>query len=159
MTAYNDRRPPTTRFRQIRPHLNGRILDYGAAEGWLARQAVDLGCQAVAIEPDRLPTDLPDAIQPVRQRIEGTELRNLGRFDVTLALSILHHLTDWRTTLDVLTDITDGPLFVEVAHPDEQGVAGTQETRQNIWDHFDGLKPLCRTRGWDSSKMRPLYRL
>jgi hypothetical protein len=156
---YNDRRPPQTRARHILPHLTGRVLDYGAAEGWWSIQAAELGCQPVAVEPDRLPTDLPDSIQPVRRRLEGDQLRHLGRFDVTLALSILHHLNDWRGTLDVLTDITDGPVFIEIAHPDEQGVAGTGETRQAIWDHLHGVKPLCRTRGWDNTKMRPLYRL
>jgi hypothetical protein len=157
--TYNDRRPPTTRFRHIRPHLSGRVLDFGAAEGWWSIHAAELGCQVVAVEPDRLPADLPATVQPVRRRLEGDQLREYGRFDVTLALSILHHLDGWHGTLDVLTDITDGPTFVEVAHPDEQGVAGTPETRQAIWDHLAGLPVLCRTRGWDTSRMRPLYRI
>jgi hypothetical protein len=157
--TYNDRRPPATRFRHIRPHLTGRVLDFGAAEGWWSIQAAGLGCQVVAVEPDRLPTDLPADVQPVRRRLEGDQLREFGRFDVTLALSILHHLDDWRGTLDVLTDITWGPTFVELAHPDEQGVAGTREARQEAWDLLAGLTPLCRTRGWDTSRMRPLYRI
>lgn len=157
--TYVDRRPPGTRHRHLAPHLTGRVLDYGAAEGWWAHQAATAGCQVVAVDPDRLPPTLHDSITPIRQRLEGNQLRQLGRFDVTLALSILHHLNDWRTTLDVLQDITDSHLFIEVAHPDEQGVAGTPETRQAIWDHLEGADLLCRTRGWDSTKMRPIYRL
>ena len=160
-TCYTDRRDPSQRWAHIAPSLRpgDRVLDYGAAEGHYAAAAAALGCQVVAIDDVRLPTRLPDRVIPVRRRVAPDELVQFGMFDVVLALSVLHHLERWREGWEAVLAVTRRHLFVEVPHPDEVGVAGS-DNRQ-LYDHVAGAGGtwLCSTPGWDRSRLRCLWRI
>jgi hypothetical protein len=159
--AYACRRPAIRRWPHIRPslHAGDRLLDFGAAEGAFSVLAVEAGCEVVAVDNGRLPSRLPAGVTAVRRRVGADDLAALGQFDVVLALSVLHHLHDWAAAFDVLVGLTVRHLFVEVPHPDEEGVAGADNRR--LYDHVAaaGGVRLCDTAGWDPRCPRTLWRI
>ena len=153
-----------TRYRAIADSLGGcrglRVLDFGAWGNYFgARFFHDSGHHTVAVDdsPDLTPAP---GVQVVAARLQPWEIHDLGRFDVTLCLSVLHHHEGWREYLDELAAITDEVLFVEVAQPGE-ALPGVEVPRTPIHDRLleMGGTVVCRTPGWDAQFLRPTYRI
>jgi len=112
------------RWSAIRPHLPAEpftVLDLGANAGWFsARLAAEFDCQVTAIDDHRdLPAIASDRVTVINRRVSARHLREMPRHDVVLALSVLHHLADWRAVLDDLRACRRG-AFVEVPAPGEK---------------------------------------
>jgi SAM-dependent methyltransferase len=88
-----------------------RVLDIGCAEGFFARQAALAGATDVVGVESRLGTlmcarciALRDKL-PIRYRLGVfPRLGQIGKFDVILCLSVLHHTTSTKDIWKVLTD-------------------------------------------------------
>ena len=153
-----------TRYRAIADSLGGcrglRVLDFGAWGNYFgARLSHDFGHHTVAVDDSPELSPAP-GVEVVAARLQPEEVHGLGRFDITLCLSVLHHHQRWREYLDELTAVTDGVLFVEVAHPGE-ALPGVHTQRQPIHDRLleMGGEVICQTPGWDTQFLRPTYRV
>lgn len=88
------------------------IIDVGAHDGAIARRlASDFAVTAVDDHPRK---------GTVHMTVTADNVADLGRADVVLALSVLHHMADWPQVLDGLRRVARKVLIVEVPHPDEQ---------------------------------------
>ena len=141
-----------------------RVLDFGAQSGYFSQRLhEEFGGHIVAIESNRKALAHLAGHKGIRTRIAHytpDQLRNLGHFDVVLALSVLHHQPNWREYLDALTEIGT-VVFVEVSHPDEQlprAVAqGDAEAIFEAVAEAAHSSPIAETAGYDESQLRPLY--
>lgn len=140
-----------------------RVLDFGAQSGYFSQRiAEDFGGHVVAIESNRKALAHLAGHKNIRTRIAHytpDQLRNLGHFDVVLALSVLHHQPNWREYLDALTEIGT-VVFVEVSHPDEQlPRAVAQGEAARITEAISDLTQtvLTETPGYDEAHLRPLF--
>lgn len=151
------------RFDAITTYLGDRtphhVLDFGALNHVMAARFVDrYSCHVVAIDDS---TELQPTlgVDVDRRRYGPTDLRRLGHFDVTLALSVLHHQKQPKNYLRALVDISE-VLFVEIPHPDEilPGVATHKHTPaiQTEIEKLGGTI-ICETPGWDSRFLRNTY--
>jgi len=136
-----------TRWAAIAPHVpeRSRLLDLGAAQGYFAARAVDeKSCTVVAVDPDL--NDFSDVqnVQTVRRIVSPEDVEAFGKFDVALALNILHHVGRWRDMLDVLV-ANATTVIVETPHPDETLKDRRKNERlQDIYDATRGTV-LCET--------------
>jgi hypothetical protein len=100
-----------------------------------------------------------DVITVIAKRVTPAGIRKMGAFDVTLALSVLHHLPRWRSYLDVLRQ--SAPiLFIETAHPTETlpKAKAHGHTAEMIAEMLDiGAEPICETPGYDAAFMRTTW--
>lgn len=98
------------------------VLDFGAGGGYFtARLVEDFDAIVTAVESDpKAQPNLADsgAATIIAEHATPDRLKKLGRFDMVLALSVLHHCPQWRATLNTLRDAAD-ILFVETADPRE----------------------------------------
>lgn len=140
------------------------ILDFGALT---CRQATILadkyGATVTAVDDDPQLLDtftVPSkgTVNIVTRRIGPTEIKQ-GSYDVAICLSVLHHLKQWRSYLNALTE-SAGVLFIEVPHPDETlpGVEGHKNSAAII-EELDkrGATLLCQAPGWDMRYLRNTY--
>lgn len=115
-----------SRWDAIESYLTGlpwgpRVLDLGAYAGYFSLRMADrFGAQVVAVDDWR---DLRKVdhqnITTIHRRLTPSEVEALGEFDLVLALSVLHHIPEWRDMLDVLDRVTTGIMFVETPDPSE----------------------------------------
>jgi 2-polyprenyl-3-methyl-5-hydroxy-6-metoxy-1,4-benzoquinol methylase len=129
-------------------------LDLGAAQGYFSvRSAVELGCSVVAVDPDLADMSDVQNVHCVRQIVTPDYVAKFGKFDVALALSILHHIGEWRKMLDVL--IANATIvIVETPHPQEILKDPRKNARlQEIYDRTRGTV-LCETLSIYGTHMR-----
>lgn len=113
------------RYEAIRDQLKGTpepftVLDLGANLGYFSQRLTeDFDCYVTAVdsEPGLLEAQ-SDRIEVIPQRFGLKELRSLERYDVVLALSVLHHFADWQQVLAELRHCRR-VCFLEVPHPSE----------------------------------------
>lgn len=75
------------------------VLDLGANGGYFTARIVDdfPAARVTAVDPrPEVRQVAGDRVSVVQQRVDAAVLRALPRHDVVLALSVLHHLPDWR---------------------------------------------------------------
>lgn len=140
-----------------------RVLDLGAYTGYFAVRTVTSfpGSTVVAVDNYRgLPAAVAafPGIRVVARRVDPVEVRHNGPFDVTFALSVLHHIPDWVEMLDTLIDTTTGVLFIEPPNPDEvlpRAVAHTPELTAAV--EALGGEPVAVTAGHRSDIPRTLW--
>ena len=151
------------RFEAMRDYLAdrpvGHVLDFGALNNRMATQFVQrYQCHVVAVDDSDELTPAK-GVDVDRRRLGPSDIRKLGHYDVTLALSVLHHQKQPKHCLRALMDISD-VLFIEVPHPDEilPGV-DTHKHTPTLLAELDRMaaQPLCRTPGWDPTYLRTLY--
>lgn len=135
-----------------------RILDFGALSTATAHKLVDRFPADVLVVDDTISTPSSDRIHVIGERMTPAGIKKLGRFDVTLALSVLHHLTRWRQYLAALQH--SAPLlFVETAHPSEDlPKAKAHKRTPEMIAHLETIgKPIGLTEGYDSRFRRTLW--
>lgn len=94
------------------------VFDFGAHNGHFAvRLAQDLGCAVTAVD-DR--HHAPGHVTWVQRRVPVEGIRYLGRYDVVLALSVIHHFAAYEAAFAELRALARRVLIVEVPHPDER---------------------------------------
>ena len=155
-TVGTGRRDVETRWAAISPHIakGSRVLDLGAAQGYFSvRSAVELGCSVVAVDPDLADMSDVQNVHCVRRIVSPHDVNELGKFDLALALSILHHIDKWQKMLDVLV-ANATTVIVETPHPKET----LKDTRKNarlqeIYDRTRGTV-LCETLSIYGTHMR-----
>lgn len=131
-------------------------LDVGCAEGWMTEQLAKYG-EAVGIDDSGRPND-PSDWRLIRATADVSLLASLGRFDVTLALSILHHMKDGVAAFDLLRGMS-GRLFVEIPHPNERGVANACDLTPVVKVlESDGV-PIVESPGYDRRYRRTVWLL
>lgn len=138
-------------------------LDFGAGGGYFtARLTEDFRAGVTAVEKDpraRQPLSRAHAVKVVNEHLDADQLKELGQFDVVLALNVLHHLPDWREHLDVLAS-SASVLFIEVANPGEvlPNAAAHADSRDIEAEVKDlGAQPLHESPGYHSKFQRTLY--
>lgn len=115
------------------------VVDVGAAEGYFAvRIAEEFGSTVLAIDNNKA---LLDQLSPWRpflsvwsQRVSPEELATLPRFDVALALSVLHHFSRWRDALREIRALARVCL-IELPHPSENWMRHAPARKQLLELH------------------------
>lgn len=141
------------RYAAILPYVpeGARVLDFGAFTGYFSHRLADeRNATCVAVAPEALPYRGVTAIPEV---LSVNDLRRLGRFDVTLGLSVLHHCEPWRDYFDALCDSAD-TVIVEVPHPDERFSHCPADKVADIAGGVAG-SVLCLTAGYQTALLRP----
>jgi len=156
-------RDTENRYLAIANYLAGQteftVLDFGAHIGYFSRRlAAEFGaaCTAVDDHPRLEPTD---GVQVINERLTAGGIRKLGKFDVVLCLSVLHHVPQWRAVFKALRD-AGRIVFVETAHPDEHlPKARMHHSSADIHKTVEetGARILTWTRGYDKRFKRPLW--
>lgn len=163
MHPYHQRRRSDTRLAAITEYLDAdpgfTLLEFGALDGYFSTQlAAQRGAQATAVDDSRHLTDAP-GVTAIHGRLTATEIRKLGTFDVTLCLSVLHHLTTWKSTLNAILD--SAPIvFIETAHPNEtlpKAVAHKHSAAIAAAVEKAGGVDIAHTPGYDTAFERPLF--
>lgn len=113
------------RYDVVRGVLDGvpepfTMLDIGAHSGYFSvRAAEDYMCRVIAVDDHReLGKAASLQVAVTSRRVDADWLAARPRVDVVLALSVLHHMPDWRRVLDEITACRHAAV-VEVPHPDE----------------------------------------
>lgn len=142
------------------------VLDLGANSGYFSARIADdfPAADVTAVDPrPELQQAASDRVTVVRQRMDATALRALPRHDVVLALSVLHHLPDWRQALGWLRACRRW-LVAEVPHPGERWMRSAAARHELGPLHDAVAKPDSRKlgayerTGRDGSRhMRPMY--
>lgn len=134
-------------------HPMRSALDFGANAGYFSRQLARRGVQVTAV--DTLPA-LARAASPAitvhRRKMGPQQVAALPRTDLVLALSVLHHNTDWPALLMALRGRSAEWLIVETPHPEEplrQAAARDQlaeiDATLRTWGEPIGTAPGVRT--------------
>lgn len=97
------------------------VLDVGAWDGYFARRFHEAGATCTMVDERPLP-DISGyiRIRYWRQRLDWASVTKLRHHNLTLALSVFHHMPDWDAVYGALLERTD-VLVVETAVPEETG--------------------------------------
>ncbi|KZA21874.1 class I SAM-dependent methyltransferase [Acinetobacter baumannii] len=151
------------RFAAIAKHLYGQFgftaLDLGAHQGYFAHRLADeFGAEVIAADDSPVLESGP-GVSLIHKRLTPADILGLKHVDVALCLSVLHHVPQWRETLDALRSISD-VLFVETAIPDEilpTAVAHGDSAAIQANVESMGGKAIAWTPGYDANHLRPLW--
>lgn len=143
-------------------------LDLGAHSGYFSfRMAEEFNAEVVAVDDAQeladtfrhAPADSSRTgrVTGVFQRVDARTLKTMRDFDVVLCLSVLHHVTWWRSMLDILLPKAK-ILFVETAVAGEElpgAIAHSPEIPRAV--EIRGGRKIYESPGFDGRFMRPLY--
>lgn len=141
------------RYAAIAPYVadGARVLDFGAFTGYFSHRLADeRNAKCLAVAPEALPYL---GVTAIRERMTVEGIRGLGRFDVALGLSVLHHCDPWIDYFDALCDAAD-TVIIEVPHRDERFDHCAAEKVADIADTVAG-SVLCLTAGYQTALLRP----
>lgn len=147
--------------RELQGHTGFSVLDVGAYSGYFSyRLADDFGARCLAIDKVRT-LEEREGVAVRRGLIYADELEAIeyGIWDVTLLLSVLHHMPDWRRAFAAVVGFSV-VTFVEIPDPREvlpnaimhPESAVMHEAAQAIGGIVVGWSP-----GYDSRYSRPTY--
>lgn len=159
------------RYAMIREVLQGApapfsFLDIGANVGYFsARLLEDFDCHGVAIDSTPELLELHSTrLFVLGSRVNWVELQEMPRYDVVLALSVLHHFPKWRRVLNTIRASRFGAI-VEIPHPNEKWMR-VAAARQDVVEMYDTVSELPGARLLGTSERkgrdghtygRPLY--
>lgn len=141
------------------------LLDVGAAEGYFAARIVNEFPSSVTAVESRPIRGLPrhDNLKWINAHAGPKDIAALGAFDAALALSLLHHMNDWREMFTALRRAARHSLIVETPHPEEQLKIAVARR------HLGEIDVMIRDAGgirigdapgvWDKTLMRGIYRV
>lgn len=165
-TVGASRRDAEGRYNAIAGYLEGldrfRALDLGAHSGYFSmRLAEEFSAQVTAVDDaaelrEAASRGIP-GLTCVHERVSPESLRALGPFDVTLCLSVLHHVTWWRSMVKMLHGQSE-ILFVEIPDPREDlpGAVAHSSEIGTVVNMLGGQK-IFECPGYDARYVRPLY--
>lgn len=140
-----------------------KILDVGAHSGYFAvRLAEETGAEATAVDGN---PDLKDAlaaqgsprVRGVHEYADASLLKSLGRFDVGLCLSVLHHVDWWSEMLEIMSAQCRF-LFVECAVPAESPGGNHERLAATISAvQKRGGVQIGESDSFDGTAKRPMY--
>ena len=136
---YDQGRHSHARLAMIMSHTYrpGSVLDLGANVGYFSHGMGREGYAVTAVEPPNgKEFDLRLIRREHRAWVHEPADLPVGTFDYTLALSVLHHMPQWKAVLDHLIVHTKRALFVEVPSPTEGHPKwhGSRESYAMLWD-------------------------
>lgn len=149
------------RYKAIAKHIPKtrglRVLDLGAYNGYFCRRLVDdFDARCVAVD-SAAELEPYCNVSVIRRHITPADIYSLGRFDVALCLSVLHHYPNWAEYLRALLD-TSTTAFVESANPAEN--LGFPKTQWAQGLHY-GLQNVGHIIHWSANihgtHLRPLW--
>lgn len=148
------------------PALSRAVIDFGAYKGRFVQEFYTSGLVTggAIIEGVEQPAPVPGCVvvrEQVSARKLGTIIRDWSLLQPTvLALSVLHHLPDWKKYVGVI-ERNAAFAFIETSHPDEvlpEAVA--QDEAANIWSWCEKRGTVVgESKGWDGRFMRPTWRI
>lgn len=106
--------------RELLGHRGFSVLDLGAHTGYFAhRLAEEFGARVAAVDKTRGLEARP-GVTVYREYWTADQLADVGEgvFDVTLLLSVLHHMVEWRRALAAVVGFSP-VAFVELPDPRE----------------------------------------
>ena len=158
-------RDGNTRYEAIRNYLlandigdNPTVLDLGAWNGYFSRRlAEDFDAHCTAVD-DTLELQPYPGVTVINRRLAADEITET--YDVVIAMSVLHHLDNWRQYLDAIL-AAGKVVFLEVAIPDESlPKAKAHNSSKAIMRAVKAKKLggtiIAETPGYDFSHLRPL---
>lgn len=136
------------------------VLDLGAYTGYFTKRFVEeFDAKVVAVDNNK---DLRESLEGfdvkvINERLAAEQIHDLGKFDVVLALSVLHHMPDWRDVLEVLVRNADC-LYVEIPDVTENLPKAISHTPELI-ETVEGLggRKIAETAGHRSEIRRGLW--
>jgi len=124
---YNDSRESEKRLQCILSDIRGysvsehpTALDLGANTGFFSLGLADAGFRVAAVEPPSDKSLYYSGVTEYRHWVQYREDLPDGPFDVSLVLSVLHHIPHWFGVLEGVLERTHHLVYVEVPHPDEK---------------------------------------
>lgn len=125
--GYNDSRESEKRLETIVSDVyqfnlpsNPTAMDLGANTGFFSYGLAATGFDVTAVEPPNDHVYDETRIWEHRQWVHNGEDLPDGPFDVSLVLSVLHHIPNWTNVLAGVLARTRSLVYVEVPHPDER---------------------------------------
>lgn len=140
------------RYAAILPFVpeGARVLDFGAFTGYFSHRLADeRSATCVAVSPQAL--DYP-GVTAIKQDLSADGIRALGKFDVVLALSVLHHVRPWRDYWTALLEAAP-TVIVEVPHRDETFNHCPDRQVKELAEEVTGTV-LCETAGYQTGLLR-----
>lgn len=166
-TVGSSRRDAAGRYAAIAAELQGMygfsVLDLGAYAGYFSlRLADEFGASVTAVDDSpelagTLTRSPHPRVQGVFTKVDAQALAALGTFDVVLCLSVLHHVTWWRSMIDMLIEQSE-ILFVETPDPAETlpaAIAHSPEIPRVL--EIKGGRKIHESPGFDAAFLRPTY--
>lgn len=153
------------RYRAIRKYLEDNpiepgfsVLDFGAWNGYFSRRLADdfdANCTAVDNVPELEPYP---GVAVINRRIQPDEIT--GTYDVVIAMSVLHHLENWRDYFAKFLEVAP-VVFLEVAAPSEvlpkaKAHNNSKAIMRSVKAKKLGGTVIAETPGYDSKHLRPL---
>lgn len=126
--GYTDSRKSEERFdcifwdivRQYPDFCVGTMMDLGANDGYFSKQFADRGFGVVAIEPSTDKDLNHRGVIHLSKWVQSSTDLPDETFDYSIALSVLHHIPDWKSVLNGLLMRTASLAYIEVPNPSEQ---------------------------------------
>ena len=131
------------------------MLELGALDGYFSKHLAETHkAQCTAVDDNPHLQESP-GVTVVQDRLSATAIRKLGPFDVALCLSVLHHLPQWKATLNALLDAAP-VVIVESAHPDEAlPKAGNHKASADILAAIENVGGPCSSSTAPNLKPKP----
>jgi len=155
-TVGSGRRDAEGRYAAIVKHVpeGSHVLDFGSERGYFAhRLAGEHGCTVMAVDPK---AEERHNVLVTHQKLGPDGIKRLGKFNVVLALSVLHHCIPWKAHLAALMAVAP-LLFIETPHPNEVLRKVPRGRVVELYNHIITLGPvICKTGGvYDQTVLRP----
>lgn len=102
------------------------VLDLGAWSGSIScGLAKKFGCKVTAIERYG-PGEQHPKVNWISEEVRAKDLEAMGKFDLVVALSVLHHMADWAAAYWALRKIGK-TVIIEATNPEEGRPSGEPE--------------------------------
>ena len=160
----------TARYAAIKSNLSGdgfSVLDMGAYSGYFSfRLAEDFNAKCLAIDdyihlPKLVRANANPNVKALNKRLSLGQFQDLGRFDVILCLSFLHHVDNWRGHLEYILE-NSACAFIEIPHPSE--ILPNARNKDILMDIYKAVhdipgEDIAQVSGYDNTQDRVLRKV
>lgn len=150
-----------------------RVLDFGAGSGYFSvRLASDFpDCKVVAVDDDVnlkkvVKMNGVSNVEVINSRLNSEEIIGLGKFDVVIAYSVVHHTENPLPTLFSLMYISEH-FLIETPYPDEHRHTHNKDNAVEVYNLIHKFSPrlMCLTPprrksspiDFSGAKLRPIF--
>ncbi|WP_077624236.1 class I SAM-dependent methyltransferase [Sediminibacillus massiliensis] len=160
---YNKIKEQLTKYKSDKPFT---VLDLGANFGYFSfRIAEDFNAEVTMIESNKRINDIAKQndnkkVKLINRHVSADELRKIikqEKFDVILALSILHHFEEYNQVIDMLFEDPE-LVFIEASALEEAKGGYNADRVEGIWENLQSRNPeiLTYTKNLRNLGERPL---